>query len=327
VGRLVCGLGVGLGFAICPQYIAEISPPKWRGVLVSMFEISINLGLLCGYVANLAFETLPDSARWRSLMVLPTIPTALVYAFLLPKLPESPRWLLRDGSPGKEALARDVLVKTCGELAAGSALADIKQVLHAQLESRNVSVLVRPRISQIQAHCLFYLSAGDCCPYIAIYTTLTTLFYLSQGKRRYRRLETEQRMAGFVFRPRPAQSAPHRRGNRFLPTSQRVGGRGVLRPASVSRRGREERTLAAASRRASRGVQNDLYRGRAVLGGRVRPTRDAACIRGRGDRVPSPAVLVLGERRQRRHGVHHARGALFVHDEVRNFPNHHTPPP
>jgi len=30
-GRVVCGLGVGLGFAICPQYIAEISPPPWRG--------------------------------------------------------------------------------------------------------------------------------------------------------------------------------------------------------------------------------------------------------------------------------------------------------
>jgi MFS family permease len=52
-GRVVCGLGVGLGFAICPQYIAEISPPAWRGVLVSMFEISINLGLCGGYVAGL----------------------------------------------------------------------------------------------------------------------------------------------------------------------------------------------------------------------------------------------------------------------------------
>ena len=139
-GRLVCGLGVGLGFAICPQYIAEISPPKWRGVLVSMFEISINIGLLTGYIANLAMERVEDSPRWRGLMILPTIPTVLTYAFLVPKLPESPRWLLRDGSPGKEALAREVLVKTCGAEAASPALADIKQVLAAQQEQHRVSI-------------------------------------------------------------------------------------------------------------------------------------------------------------------------------------------
>lgn len=139
-GRLVCGLGVGLGFAICPQYIAEISPPSWRGVLVSMFEISINIGLLTGYIANLAMERVEDSPRWRGLMLLPTVPTVLTYAFLVPKLPESPRWLLRDGSPGKEALAREVLVKTCGAEAASPALADIKQVLAAQQEQHRVSI-------------------------------------------------------------------------------------------------------------------------------------------------------------------------------------------
>jgi sugar porter (SP) family MFS transporter len=139
-GRLVCGLGVGLGFAICPQYIAEISPPEWRGVLVSMFEISINVGLLSGYLANLALENFEDSRRWRGLILLPTAPTLLTYAFLVPKLPESPRWLLRDGAPGKEALAREVLVKTCGAEAAGPALADIKQVVAAQQESNRVAV-------------------------------------------------------------------------------------------------------------------------------------------------------------------------------------------
>jgi MFS family permease len=139
-GRLVCGLGVGLGFAICPQYIAEISPPKWRGVLVSMFEISINVGLLSGYIANLAMEYVDDSPRWRGLMLIPTVPTALTYVWLVPKLPESPRWLLRDGSPGKEALAREVLVKTCGADAAGPALADIKQVLAAQQEQHRASI-------------------------------------------------------------------------------------------------------------------------------------------------------------------------------------------
>ena len=60
LGRVIVGLGVGLGFAICPQYIAEISPHAWRGVLVSCFEISINLGLCGGYLANLVFIDVSD---------------------------------------------------------------------------------------------------------------------------------------------------------------------------------------------------------------------------------------------------------------------------
>ena len=129
VGRVVCGLGVGLGFAICPQYIAEISPPSWRGILVSCFEISINVGLCVGYVANLALESLADSPRWRGLMLIPLIPTALVNFAMVPSLPESPRWLT---AKGREVQAREVLVRTCGEAAAGPALMDIKQVLATQ---------------------------------------------------------------------------------------------------------------------------------------------------------------------------------------------------
>ena len=64
-------------------------------------------------------------------MLLPLPPTALVAVLLVPRLPESPRWLMRE--PGREAAAREVLVRTCGEAAAGPALADIKSVI-AQLD-------------------------------------------------------------------------------------------------------------------------------------------------------------------------------------------------
>ena len=49
-----------------------------------MFEISINIGLLTGYIANLAMERVEDSPRWRGLMLLPTVPTVLTYAFWCP---------------------------------------------------------------------------------------------------------------------------------------------------------------------------------------------------------------------------------------------------
>ena len=259
-GRLVCGLGVGLGFAICPQYIAEISPPSWRGVLVSMFEISINIGLLTGYIANLAMERVEDSPRWRGLMLLPTVPTVLTYAFLVPKLPESPRWLLRDGSPGKEALAREVLVKTCGAEAASPALADIKQVLAAQQEQHRVSIS----------------AAGEGAgAYV--------------GKKKHG-------VARFVLRAGAAARAAHRRGHGFFPAGQRLGGCGVLRAAGAQGGGRQERALAAAGGGAGGRVQDHLHRRRAILGGRVRAPRDAAQLGGRSHRLARASVLVPGER-------------------------------
>jgi MFS family permease len=46
VGRVLVGLGVGLGLAIDPLYISEIAPAKHRGQLVSFSEIAINLGIM-----------------------------------------------------------------------------------------------------------------------------------------------------------------------------------------------------------------------------------------------------------------------------------------
>jgi len=41
VGRLFVGLGVGVGLAIDPLYIAEMTPAKHRGELVTWSEIAI----------------------------------------------------------------------------------------------------------------------------------------------------------------------------------------------------------------------------------------------------------------------------------------------
>ena len=56
-GRFVTGLGVGLGLAIDPVYIAEVSPPKHRGRLVTWSETATNVGILLGFVSGFGFET------------------------------------------------------------------------------------------------------------------------------------------------------------------------------------------------------------------------------------------------------------------------------
>ncbi|MDP2888789.1 MAG: MFS transporter, partial [Bacteroidota bacterium] len=50
--RLVGGLGIGLASAISPMYIAEISPAKMRGRLVSINQLTIVIGILAAQIIN-----------------------------------------------------------------------------------------------------------------------------------------------------------------------------------------------------------------------------------------------------------------------------------
>jgi len=48
-GRLLTGLGVGGIAAVCPIYVAEISPPAIRGRLTGFFESSYQIGAVIGF--------------------------------------------------------------------------------------------------------------------------------------------------------------------------------------------------------------------------------------------------------------------------------------
>ena len=50
--RMIGGMGVGIASMLSPLYISEISPPASRGRLVSLYQFSIALGILCSYFIN-----------------------------------------------------------------------------------------------------------------------------------------------------------------------------------------------------------------------------------------------------------------------------------
>lgn len=112
VFRLIGGLGIGGSSVLGPMYIAEISPPKWRGRLVGLFQFNICSGLLVAYLSNylLGLASLgPFEWRWKlGVSALP----ALVFGLLVLAIPESPRWLV---SKKREAEARGVLQVVAGE--------------------------------------------------------------------------------------------------------------------------------------------------------------------------------------------------------------------
>ncbi|OBH48213.1 MFS transporter [Mycobacterium mantenii] len=91
LGRLVLGFAVGGATQTAPMYVAELSPPAYRGRLVLCFQIAIGVGVLTTTLVGVS-----DSTNWRGPIGLACVPAAIMLWLLL-RLPESPRWLVKQG--------------------------------------------------------------------------------------------------------------------------------------------------------------------------------------------------------------------------------------
>ncbi|KIX05643.1 uncharacterized protein Z518_03615 [Rhinocladiella mackenziei CBS 650.93] len=76
VGRTLIGLGVGSASMIVPLYIAEISPARFRGRMISVDMIFLGTGSVLAYVFDAAFEHSPHG--WRYMIGLEAIPSILL---------------------------------------------------------------------------------------------------------------------------------------------------------------------------------------------------------------------------------------------------------
>jgi sugar porter (SP) family MFS transporter len=95
--RFLGGLGVGGSSVVAPMYIAEISPPKWRGRLVAVVQFNIVFGILLAFFSNFCITLLNlGDLEWRWMLGVEAFPAAAFW-FLLYLTPQSPRWLVVHG--------------------------------------------------------------------------------------------------------------------------------------------------------------------------------------------------------------------------------------
>lgn len=94
IGRLLCGIGIGISSALVPLYISEISPTEIRGALGSVNQLFICIGILAALVAGLPLAGNP--LWWRTMFGIATVPSVLL-ALGMGFCPESPRWLFQQG--------------------------------------------------------------------------------------------------------------------------------------------------------------------------------------------------------------------------------------
>jgi len=105
IARMIGGFGVGASLILAPMYIAEISPPKLRGRMVSFNQLNIVIGISLAFFTNYlilqwakldadwALALKFNEYNWRWMLGLETLP-AILYFIGLFFVPRSPRWLI-----------------------------------------------------------------------------------------------------------------------------------------------------------------------------------------------------------------------------------------
>lgn len=144
--RIAGGAAIGMASNVSPLYIAEISPERWRGRLVSLNQLTIVVGILAAQIVNwLIAQPVPEGATremirlswngqsgWRWMFTAVAVPS-LVFFVSGFFVPESPRWLAKRG---RLDAARQVLARIGGTGYAENALAQIRATIGGEVRVR-----------------------------------------------------------------------------------------------------------------------------------------------------------------------------------------------
>ncbi|MGW0831244.1 sugar porter family MFS transporter [Streptomyces prunicolor] len=118
--RVIGGFAIGMASVIGPAYIAEVSPPAYRGRLGSFQQAAIVIGIAISQLVNWGLLNAADGDQrgklmgleaWQVMLGVMVIP-AVLYGLLSFAIPESPRFLI---SAGKLSRAHEVLREVEGD--------------------------------------------------------------------------------------------------------------------------------------------------------------------------------------------------------------------
>lgn len=132
--RFIGGIGVGASSVVGPMYISEIAPAHSRGRLVALFQFNVVSGILIAFVSNYLLFGVTDEA-WRWMLGIQALPSLLFFAMVF-KVPESPRWLVKNDNPEEAKRIFDDV----GEANSEIAIQTIQESLHMEKGMKKESV-------------------------------------------------------------------------------------------------------------------------------------------------------------------------------------------
>ena len=157
--RILGGVGIGLASNLSPMYIAEISPASMRGKFVSLNQLTIVLGILAAQLVNWQIaEPVPTTATdsdiltswngqmgWRWMFWAEIIPACLFFLLMF-FVPESPRWLAKNG---KEEKVEGILARIGGKNYAISEYINIRKTLAVETGKVKFRHLLEPGLKKV----------------------------------------------------------------------------------------------------------------------------------------------------------------------------------
>jgi len=90
LSRAILGIGIGIASFTAPLYIAEIAPAKSRGMLVSLNQLAITIGIVAAYILDAHYAK--HGGQWRWMFGVGIVPAIVLLIGML-CLPNSPEWL------------------------------------------------------------------------------------------------------------------------------------------------------------------------------------------------------------------------------------------
>ncbi len=159
IARMIGGLGVGASLILAPMYIAEISPAKSRGRMVSFNQLNIVIGISLAFFTNYLILQLGKSDaswatslgfakyNWRWMLGLEALP-AILYFFGLFFVPRSPRWCIMKGQLME---AQATMSRLNGSDAAKAEIDKITKALQTEKKKKRGSVfeLFKPALRMV----------------------------------------------------------------------------------------------------------------------------------------------------------------------------------
>ncbi len=199
--RWLGGVGVGIASMVCPLYISEISPPRLRGRMVTLFQLAICIGIVAAILVNTALlgwhERIQEGevgglvewmiARdvWRGMLGMEVLPGGLFLIMCL-IIAESPRWL---AEKGRRERALFVLARINGRASAERELAEIESAVAE--ESGSLGELFRPGLRRALLMALFLSMTSE-------FSGITTIWNFGPEIIRGQGIQLANEMSGMV---------------------------------------------------------------------------------------------------------------------------------
>ncbi|MFC4513059.1 MULTISPECIES: sugar porter family MFS transporter [Streptomyces] len=139
--RVLGGMAIGMASVIGPAYIAEVSPPAYRGRLGAFQQAAIVVGIAVSQLVNWGILNAADGNQrgkvlgieaWQLMLGVMVVP-AVLYGLLSFAIPESPRFLI---SIGKTDKAKEILAEVEGHaIDVDKRVAEIEHAMHSEEKS------------------------------------------------------------------------------------------------------------------------------------------------------------------------------------------------